>query len=111
MIDAQLEFEPPEDMDRWASRSVKDTAWLVRNESRTRRLPASSRDGRREGRRARSYQREGRIDDATFPERGAAFAAAESASTYRCGNDVKYDNSGFCDRRDEYGPDVSDFAT
>src|ERR1700730_11474838 len=37
-------------MDSSSSRQLKDiAAWLVRNESRTRRLTASSRDGRRGG--------------------------------------------------------------
>jgi hypothetical protein len=76
-------------MDRSSSRQMKDvTVWLVRNESRTRRLTASSRDGRRERSAARSHQREARIDDLTVPKWAVAFAAAGRASKFRCGKDV-----------------------
>src|SRR5258708_36912232 len=64
-------------MDRSSSRQLKDvTAWLVRNESRSRRLTASSRDGQRRTLRAGSHQREDRIDDVTVPEWAVAFPAA-----------------------------------
>src|SRR5882757_4927307 len=73
-------------MDRSSSKQLKDfAAWLVRNESRTPRLTASSRDGRREALWARSHQREGRVDDVTVPEQAVAIAAAGSVSTCRCG--------------------------
>jgi hypothetical protein len=63
-------------MDR-SSRQLRDiAAWLVRKESRSRRLTASSRDEGREDSGARSHRREGRIDDVTVPEWAVAFAAA-----------------------------------